>query len=116
MTFPSERGLVPGNGSQLALITAATDQEPEIIGKPYPTMFYTALDMLGPQASGNNTLMVGDRLNTDISGAATADIKTLLVLSGITQPADLAASSLQPDIVMANITELLQKIKALHNL
>ena len=114
-TFPSERGLVPGNGSQIAMLTAATGQEAEIIGKPYPTMFYAALEKLGEGADGQNTLMVGDRLNTDIAGAVGAGIATLLVLSGITQPEDLATSDLKPDYVMKNITELHEAILKLNN-
>ena len=112
-TFPSERGLVPGNGSQIAMLTAATGQEAEIIGKPYPIMFHAALAKLGDEANGQNTLMVGDRLNTDIAGAVGVGISTLLVLSGITQPEELEGSDVKPDYVLKSITELHDQVLAL---
>jgi hypothetical protein len=69
-TFPTPEGLVPGNGSLLALVQAATDKEPVVIGKPEAAMFEVALDRVGADAA--QTLMVGDRLETDILGRTRA--------------------------------------------
>jgi 4-nitrophenyl phosphatase len=80
-TFPSPEGQVPGAGSMLAAIEAATDRTPEIIGKPKPTMFTQALEYL--DENPKNVLVVGDRLETDIAGGQSAGCKTALVLSGV---------------------------------
>ncbi len=66
-TFPTPEGLAPGAGSMLAALEAASGVTPVIIGKPYPHMFEAALDLLG--TTPEETLMIGDRLNTDIAGA-----------------------------------------------
>jgi 4-nitrophenyl phosphatase len=104
VTLPTEAGLVPGAGSFLALLRAATDTEPFVIGKPAPTMFRTAIAMLG--AAPQHTLVVGDRLDTDIAGAQAAGLAAALVLSGVTTPAMLEHSLLQPDAVYAGLPEL----------
>ncbi len=69
-TFPTPEGLVPGNGSLLALIEAATDRKPLVIGKPEVGMFQVSVRLLG--STPETTLMVGDRLETDILGAERA--------------------------------------------
>lgn len=81
LTFPSPEGLVPGAGSMLAAIQAATDVQPEIIGKPQPTMFLQALDYL--EEESENVLVIGDRLETDIAGGQAAGCQTGLVLTGV---------------------------------
>jgi 4-nitrophenyl phosphatase len=80
-TFPSPEGLVPGAGSILAAIEAATNVQPEIIGKPKATMFLQALDYLGEDAK--NVLVIGDRLETDIAGGQAAMCRTGVVLTGV---------------------------------
>lgn len=85
-TFPSPEGLWPGNGAVLAALTTASDRHPEIAGKPEPALFETAAAHLGVTP----LLMVGDRIETDIAGAAALGWDTALVLSGVT---DAAASA-----------------------
>lgn len=114
VTFPSETGLKPGNGSFLALLEAATGSKPEIVGKPFTPMFNACLDFFGPSATGHNTAVVGDRLNTDIRGGLDAGLQTILVFSGVTQPADLAASPYKPDFVFDDISALLENLPALN--
>ncbi len=80
-TFPTPQGLVPGAGSILAAIEAATDVKPIIIGKPQPAMMHMALERLG--TTPEETLVVGDRLETDIAAGQAAGCKTALVLSGV---------------------------------
>src|SRR5262249_57141768 len=86
-SLPTEAGLVPGAGSLLALLQAATDVAPFVIGKPAPTMLHAAIDMLG--ANAQRTLMIGDRLDTDIAGAKAAGLASALVLTGVTTPESL---------------------------
>jgi len=83
-TLPTERGLLPGNGSMVAALKAATDAEPQVAGKPSPTLMRDALargDFRAP-------LVVGDRLNTDIAGANAAGLPSLMVLSGVNSARD----------------------------
>jgi 4-nitrophenyl phosphatase len=81
-TFPTPEGLVPGNGALLALLETATEVKPVVVGKPEPVMFEVALQRLG--SSPQHTLMVGDRIETDIVGAVQAGWRAALVLTGTT--------------------------------
>lgn len=103
-TLPVAEGLVPGAGAIIALLRATTDVEPLVIGKPGAAMFRTAIEILGGDA--RRTLAVGDRLDTDIAGAAGAGLASALVLTGVTTQADLEQSALQPDAVFAGLPEL----------
>jgi glycerol-1-phosphatase len=83
-TLPTERGLVPGNGSMVAALKAATDAEPQVAGKPAPTLMNDALargDFRAP-------LVVGDRLDTDIAGANAAGLPSMMVLTGVSSARD----------------------------
>ncbi len=84
-TLPSERGLLPGNGSMVAALRTATDEVPRIAGKPEPLLFETA----AKSAGASRSLVVGDRLDTDIAGAVAAGIDSLVVLSGVATPKQL---------------------------
>ena len=109
LTFPSEYGQLPGAGSILAFIQAATGVEPTVIGKPGPLIFQLAMQKLG--GTPQNTAMVGDRLETDIAGGKAAGIQTILVLSGISQRNDVAqANGLQPDFIFTDIQEIANQI------
>ncbi len=108
LTFPSEYGPLPGAGSFLAFLQAATGVEPVVIGKPGPLIFQMAMAKLG--GTPQNTAMVGDRLETDIAGGKAAGIQTILVLSGISQLDDVAqANGLQPDFIFEDIREITGK-------
>jgi 4-nitrophenyl phosphatase len=104
-TFPSEEGLLPGAGSQVAILQAASDVEPLIIGKPQPTMFQVALDML--DSPPDAALMVGDRLDTDIAGARSAGLASVLALTGVSRRDELEHSPHQPDLVVEDMRDLL---------
>jgi 4-nitrophenyl phosphatase len=104
-SFPSPAGLVPGAGSILALIESASDVSPRIIGKPERGMFDSALRTLGTDPA--ETLMIGDRIGTDIIGAQALGIQTALVLTGVETEASVAASDVQPTIVLAGLPELI---------
>ncbi|MEK7440270.1 MAG: HAD-IIA family hydrolase [Chloroflexota bacterium] len=103
-TFPTERGIVFGNGSILALLKTATDVEPLVIGKPAPIMYQQAMERLG--GSVEDTAALGDRLETDILGAVRAGIRSILVLSGVSTRKHLADSEYQPQWVFSDIAEL----------
>jgi 4-nitrophenyl phosphatase len=106
-TYPAPEGPVPGTGSMLAALRAATGRVPVVIGKPYPPMYEAALKVLGTPAS--QTLMIGDRIDTDISGAMPLGLRTALVLTGISTRADLA-DGIHPDGVFDNIPALLRTV------
>lgn len=105
-TFPSPEGLTPGAGSILAAIETASGVSPKIMGKPYPHLFELALSRLNTQPC--ETLVVGDRLDTDILGGYNAGCKTALVLSGVHSRADLIGWQPQPDFVADNLTDLIE--------
>ncbi|RSM76818.1 HAD family hydrolase [Amycolatopsis sp. WAC 01375] len=84
-TLPTERGLLPGNGSMVAALRTATGVEPLVAGKPAPLLFTTA----ARDAGAERALVVGDRLDTDIEGAVAAGIDALCVLTGVADAASL---------------------------
>ncbi|WP_102144463.1 HAD-IIA family hydrolase [Mycobacterium hubeiense] len=84
LTLPSERGLLPGNGAMVAALRAATEREPQVAGKPQPTLLTDALS----RGVFRAPLVVGDRLDTDIAGANAAGLPSLLVLSGVSTAAE----------------------------
>ena len=104
-TLPSPRGPLPGNGSLVAVLRTALDREPDVIvGKPQPALFTTA----ATQSGAKRPLVVGDRLDTDIEGAVNAGMDSLLVLTGVSGPADLltAPASHRPTHVAADLSGL----------
>jgi HAD superfamily hydrolase (TIGR01450 family) len=83
-TLPTERGLLPGNGSLVALLRTATGAEPQVAGKPGPQLMHDAVgrgDFRAP-------LVIGDRLDTDIEGANAAKLPSLMVLTGVNSARD----------------------------
>jgi len=103
-TFPTPVGLIPGAGAILAAIEAATDVKPIIIGKPLPTMMYTALEKLG--TGPEETLVVGDRLETDIAAGQAAGCRTALVLSGVSSREQAESWQPAPDMIVEDLTTL----------
>ena len=107
-TFPTERGLGPGNGAILAALETATGRPPVIVGKPEPPIFHEATSRLAvPPAQ---TLVVGDRLETDIAGGVHVGMQTALVLTGVTSAADLPGRDIQPDWIFEDLPALLQHL------
>jgi 4-nitrophenyl phosphatase len=104
-TYPLENDLIPGAGALLAAISAATDVDPIVVGKPETIMFEQALRML--RASAADTALLGDRLDTDILGGKRAGVATIMVLTGISTPAEVEASELKPDILFPDLPALL---------
>lgn len=80
-TFPTPRGEIPGAGAWISVITTATGVEPIYAGKPFPFMMELSLERLG--TSKDETLVIGDRLETDIAAGQAVGCPTALVLSGV---------------------------------
>ncbi len=108
-TLPTERGQVPGTGSLVALLKAATGQEPAFVGKPYPGMFEQAMARLGTDAA--STLMVGDRYETDIIGAIELGMPTAGVLTGVTTQEGFESVAKPPHLLLPGLPELLAAFK-----
>ncbi len=106
-TFPIPSGLIPGTGSLLAALEAATDTKPYVIGKPFPVMYQIAIERLGTPYSA--TLVVGDRLETDIAGGQSLGCPTGLVLSGVTTQEQATRWNPPPDFIATDLDELLGK-------
>ena len=104
-SYPSERGLVPGAGAQLALLETATDVTPTVAGKPEPVLYRQALARM--DAEPGETLVIGDRLDTDVLGGLRQGMRTALLLSGVQRRADLASSPVHPDLVFEDLAALL---------
>lgn len=109
VTFPSEAGPMPGAGSILAFVQTATGVEPLIVGKPSPAIFQEALERL--RATPETTAMVGDRLETDIKGAQSAGLRTILLLSGVTRREKATQSELKADLICKNISDLAHRLR-----
>ena len=103
-TFPTPLGPAPGAGSILAALEVASDVAPVIIGKPQPAMMQMALEQLG--TSPEETLVVGDRLETDIAAGKAAGCKTALVLSGVATREQAEAWEDAPDIIKEDLSAL----------
>lgn len=104
-TFPTPEGLIPGSGAILAAITTATDVEPIIAGKPSSTLYDFALERLGTKPE--ETLAVGDRIETDILGGQRAGLRTALVLSGIASRAEGEAWQPAIDLIVPELGDLI---------
>lgn len=103
-TLPTERGPLPGNGSMVAALRTATGRAPQVAGKPAPALFVDAVR----RTDARSPLMVGDRLDTDVEGGRAAGVTTLLVMTGISDAAELLAAppALRPDLVGADMDAL----------
>jgi glycerol 3-phosphatase-2 len=102
-TYPMPDGFWPGTGSILAAVETASGQTAAIVGKPEPQLFLTAIDRLGD----GGTLVIGDRLDTDVAGAAKAHLDAALVLTGDTSAEEAAAAKKpKPIAVAASLAEL----------
>jgi HAD superfamily hydrolase (TIGR01457 family) len=102
-SYPAPNGLWPGAGAMLAAITTTTGREPdEIVGKPHAPLFRSALQ----RAGGSRPLVVGDRLDTDIDGAAGVGWDSLMVLTGVSHEADLIGAPNLPTYLAPGLAAL----------
>jgi len=108
-TLPTEHGITHGNGAILAALEVATGVTPTIIGKPEPIIYQQALTLLGVEP--DETVAIGDRLETDILGAVRTGIRSIMVLTGISTEDDLKAADYQPTWVMPDIRAVTQALR-----
>ena len=101
VTGPSEDGILPACGALLAPIELATGMRAYFVGKPNPIMMRTGMEMLGTPRE--NTVIIGDRMDTDIISGIESGIDTLLVLSGVTNRENLTRFGYRPKVVLENI-------------
>jgi len=102
---PTEFGSVPDCGSVCDMIFNATGKRPFVIGKPSPMMPLLAMEMTG--CDKDDTVVIGDRIYTDIKSGLAAGVTSVLVMSGETTQAILDASDDKPDYVMNSAAELM---------
>jgi 4-nitrophenyl phosphatase len=110
VTLPTERGTTHGNGAVLAALQAATAVAPTIIGKPEPIMYQQAMTLLGCDPA--ETVAIGDRLETDILGAVRANIRSIMVLSGVSTEKEIDEVDYRPTWVMPDIRAVAQALRA----
>ncbi len=105
-TFPTPRGEIPGSGSWVSVITSATGVEPIIAGKPFPFLMELSLERLGTMKE--ETLVVGDRLETDIAAGQSVGCPTAFVLSGVSTKAQADKWTPKMDLIAENLAELVR--------
>lgn len=108
LTGPGPHGVVPATGSVAAMITSVTGMEPYYVGKPNPVMMRSALNNIG--AHSEHTVMVGDRMDTDVKSGLEAGMRTVLVRSGISDDAEIARYPYHPTAVMDSVADLVERI------
>jgi NagD protein len=101
---PVENGIEPACGTLLAAIQTASGMKPYIVGKPNSLMMTIATKQLGVHA--DDTMMIGDRMDTDIVGGLEAGMKTCLVLSGVTSASEIEQYPYKPDWVLPSIADI----------
>ena len=106
-TLPLENGIAPGNGTLVGAVHTAVGILPEFAGKPFRPIFDTAINQLGV----SNPLVVGDRLDTDVKGAFTSELKSATVMTGIVTNKDLlgARSDERPNFILEDLTGLFEE-------
>ena len=103
-TGPSPQGLLPATGSVAALVTRATGVSPYYVGKPNPLMMRSALRAI--DAHSEETVMIGDRMDTDVIAGLEAGLRTVLVLTGITSPDEVERFPYRPTRVVDSVADL----------
>jgi len=104
-TFPTPRGEIPGAGAWVSVITTATDVQPIVVGKPFPFLMELSLEKLGTKKE--ETLVVGDRLETDIAAGQAVGCPTALVLSGVSTKEQADHWEPKTDIIADDLASLI---------
>ncbi|WIM67047.1 HAD-IIA family hydrolase [Corynebacterium breve] len=108
VSAPGPQGVLPATGAVAAMITAVTGKRPYYIGKPNPVMMRSALNYIG--AHSERTVMIGDRMDTDVKSGLEAGMRTILVRSGIADDAEIARYPYRPTMTIGSIGELTDRI------
>jgi len=105
LTFPLEDNkLIPGCGALIASLEVCTGTKARILGKPYPESIQYLLEKTGFEVT--ETILIGDRLQTDIALAKQYQIFSILVLTGVHQGEDVKKTGIIPDMIVENLIEL----------
>lgn len=104
LTAPTGNEIVPATGALIAPIELATGVKPYFVGKPNPLMMRHARKLLG--CSREETAIIGDRMDTDILAGTHEDIDTVLVLSGVTNKADVFNYAYRPKLILSGVGEI----------
>jgi len=105
-TYPLEKDIIPGAGSIIAALVAATDVTPTIVGKPEPIITQQALKLLGAKAE--ETVILGDRLDTDVLAGHRAGVPSILVLTGISTLDEAERAEFKPDLIVEDLPTLIR--------
>jgi NagD protein len=109
-TGPSTEGPLPATGSVAALITRATGVAPYFVGKPNPLMMRSALNRI--EAHSETTVMIGDRMDTDIISGLEAGLRSVLVLSGSTSKHEVDRFPYRPTRIVESIADVVPLVEA----
>ncbi len=101
---PTEGGIVPACGAVAALIERASGRNAFFVGKPNPLMMRLALNYIG--AHSENTVMIGDRMDTDVIGGVQSGLETILVLSGVTRRENVERHPYQPTHIVESVADI----------
>ena len=105
-TFPTPRGEIPGAGAWISVITTATNVEPIVAGKPFPFLMDLSMEKLGTRP--HETLVIGDRLETDIAAGQGVGCPTALVLSGVSTRAQAEGWKPKIDLIVEDLATLIE--------
>ncbi|MBW0275779.1 HAD family hydrolase [Nocardia sp. MH4] len=109
-TGPSRDGVLPATGSVAALITHATGKDPYYVGKPNPLMMRSALRRI--DAHSQTTVMIGDRMDTDVISGLEAGLRTILVTSGISTKHSVEKYPFRPTLVVDSVADLIGRTRS----
>ena len=107
-TGQSLHGSLPGCGALAAMIQSATKVAPYFVGKPNPVMIREGLNILG--AHSKTTIMIGDRMDTDVRAGAEAGLGTILVLSGVARAGEIDHYPFQPSRIVNSVADLIDEL------
>lgn len=105
VTGPAEKGIVPSTGALIAPIELATGSKAYFVGKPNPLIMRHALKKLGSRRE--DTVIIGDRMDTDIIAGIESEITTVLVLSGVTNREDLKHFAYRPRYILDGVGDII---------
>ncbi|MFC9996347.1 HAD-IIA family hydrolase [Nocardia sp. NPDC127526] len=109
VTGPSREGILPATGSVAALITRATGKEPYYVGKPNPLMMRSALRRIGGHSQ--SSVMIGDRMDTDVISGLEAGMRTILVTTGISTQSTVEQYPYRPTSILKSVADLVGHTK-----
>ncbi len=101
---PADGGMVPATGAVAALVAEATGVKPYYIGKPNPLMMRTALRRL--DGHSESSVMIGDRMDTDIVAGTEAGVQTILVLTGVTKREQVERFPYRPTVILDSVADI----------